>query len=79
MLRSLPALQAAPRLSVGPRPGGVGLRAPPSPDHLSTLEAISAAVAVLESDALAVVLDGWHRELVARALRARGRHLPEAA
>jgi DTW domain-containing protein YfiP len=79
MLRALPALHGAPRLSVGPRPGGVGLRAAPSPDHLSTLEAISSAVAVLESEALATVLDGWHRELVARALRARGRPLPEAA
>jgi DTW domain-containing protein len=79
MLRSLPALQGAPRLSVGPRPAGVGLRAAPSPEHLSTLEAITSAVAVLESEALAVLLDGWHRELVARALRARGRRLPEAA
>jgi DTW domain-containing protein YfiP len=79
MLRALPVLQGLPRLSVAPRPGRVGLRAAPSPSHLSTLEAISGAVAALESEALALVLDTWHRELVARALSARGRRLPEAA
>jgi DTW domain-containing protein len=79
MLRALPALQRIPRFSVGPRPGRVGLRAAPSPSHLSTLEAISSAIAALEGEALAEALDGWHRELVARALRARGRCLPEAA
>jgi DTW domain-containing protein len=79
MLRSLPALQALPRFSVAPRPERVGLRAAPTPSHLSTLGAISGAVSLLESEALALVLDSWHRELVARALRARGRRLPEAA
>ncbi len=79
MLRSLPALQALPRLSVAPRPARVRLRAAPSPTHLSTLEAMSSAVRVLEGEALAMALDGWHRELVARALSARGRRLPEAA
>jgi DTW domain-containing protein YfiP len=79
MLRALPALQALPRLCVPPRPGRVGLRRAPSPGHLSTLEAICSAVAVLESEALATALDGFHRELVSRALAARGRHLPEAA
>ncbi len=79
MLRALPALQGLPRLSVPPRPGRVGLRRAPSPAQLSTLEAVSSAVALLESEALAVSLDGCHRELVSRALRARGRHLPEAA
>lgn len=79
MLRRLPALQGLPRLSVAPRPGRVGLRAAPSPTHLSTLEAISSAVALLEGEALALALDGCQRELVARALRARGRRLPEAA
>jgi DTW domain-containing protein YfiP len=79
MLRSLPALKGLPRLCVSPRPGRVGLRRPPSPGHLSTLEAISSAVALLESEALAATLDGCHRELVSRALRARGRRLPEAA
>jgi DTW domain-containing protein len=79
MLRALPALRGLPRLSVAPRPGRVGLRAAPSPSHLSTLEAISSAVALLEGEALAVALDGCQRELVGRALRARGRRLPEAA
>ena len=79
MLRALPTLQALPRLAVPPRPARVGLRRAPSPGQLSTLEAISSAVALLESEALAVALDGCHRELVGRALRARGRHLPEAA
>ena len=79
MLRALPGLQELPRLSVPPRPGRVGLRRAPSPGHLSTLEAMSSAVAVLESEAMAVALDGCHRELVSRALRARGRTLPEAA
>ncbi len=79
MLRALPALQALPRLSVAPRPGRLRLRAAPSPTHLSTLEAISGAVAHLESEALAGTLDRWHRELVTRALSARGRRLPEAA
>jgi DTW domain-containing protein len=79
MLRALPALRALPRLSVAPRPGRVGLRAAPSPAHLSTLEAISSVVALLEGEALAQALDSCQRELVARALRARGRRLPEAA
>lgn len=79
MLRALPALQALPRLSVPPRPGRVGLRRSPSPGYLSTLEAMSSAVALLESEALAAALDGCHRELVSRALRARGRRLTEAA
>jgi DTW domain-containing protein YfiP len=79
MLRALPALRGLPRLSVAPRPGRVGLRAPPSPAHLSTLEAISSAIALLESEVLAQALDCCQRELVVRALRARGRRLPEAA
>jgi DTW domain-containing protein YfiP len=79
MLRALPILQGLPRLSVAARPGRVGLRRAPSPRHLSTLEAMSSAVAVLESEALAVAVDGGHRELVSRALSARGRRLPEAA
>ncbi len=79
MLRALPALQALPRLSVAPRPRHFGLRAAPSPSHLSTLEAMSSAVAMLESEGLAQALDSCHRELVARALSARGRRLPEAA
>jgi DTW domain-containing protein len=79
MLRALPGLQGLPRLSVPPRPGRVGLRRAPSPGHLSTLEAMSSAVAILESEAMAVALDVCHRELVSRALRARGRRLPEAA
>jgi DTW domain-containing protein YfiP len=79
MLHRLPALKELPRLSVSPRPSGVGLRAAPSPTHLSTLEAISSAIALLEGEPLALAVDGCHRELVARALKARGRHLPEAA
>ncbi len=79
MLRSLPAVQGLPRLSVAARPGRFGLRAAPSPTHLSTLEAMSAAVAALESETLALALDACHRELVARALTARGRRLSEAA
>ncbi len=79
MLRALPALQTLPRLSVAPRPRRFGLRAAPSPSHLSTLEAMSSAVALLEGEALAEALDACHLELVARALSARGRRLPEAA
>ncbi len=79
MLRSLPALSGLPRLSVRPRPRRFGLRVPPSPQHLSTLEAISSAVGLLEGEALAAALDSWHRELVGRALSARGRRLSEAA
>lgn len=79
MLRALPALQALPHLSVVARPRRFGLRASPSPSHLSTLEAMSSAVAVLESETLAEAMDVCHRELVTRALSARGRRLPEAA
>jgi DTW domain-containing protein len=79
MLSALPALQALPRLSVPARPDRVGLRRAPSPRHLSTLEAMSSAVALLEGETLATALDVCHRELVSRALRARGRRLPEAA
>ncbi len=79
MLRSLPAVRGLPRLSVAARPRRFGLRTAPSPAHLSTLEAMSAAVAALESETLALALDAYHRELVARALSARGRRLREAA
>lgn len=79
MLRALPALQGLPRMEVPPRPSRVGLRRAPSPLHLSTLEAMSSAIGLLEGEALAATLDGYHRELVCRALRARGRRLPEAA
>jgi len=79
MLRALPALARLPRLSVPPRRHGLRLRAAPSPHQLSTLEAISSAVAALESEELALALDASHRELVKRALSARGRRLAEAA
>ena len=79
MLRALPAVRALPRLSVVARPRRFSLRAAPSPSHLSTLEAMSSAVAVLEGEALAEALDARHREVVVRALTARGRRLPEAA
>jgi len=79
MLRALPALQHLPRLSVPPRPLGFRLRAPPSPVHLSTLEAMASAVALLEGEAQAKAVDNCHRALVGRALSARGRRLPEAA
>jgi DTW domain-containing protein YfiP len=79
MLRALPSLQGLPRLQVPPRPSRVGLRRGPSPLHLSTLEAICSAIGLLEGEALAATLDGYHRELVSRALRARGRRLPEVA
>jgi DTW domain-containing protein YfiP len=79
MLRSLPALQRLPRLSVSARTGWARLRAAPSPDFLSTLEAIAGAVALLEGEPAAAPLDACHRALVTRALSARGRRLPEAA
>ena len=65
MLRALPAVQCLPRLAVAPRPGGPRLRAAPSPRFLSTLEAITGAVALLEGEALGVELDARRAELVA--------------
>jgi DTW domain-containing protein len=79
MLRALPEVQRLPRLTVAPRAGGFRLRAAPSPWCLSTLEAIAGAVDLLEGEALGTALDVRHRALVARALAARGRQLPEAA
>ena len=79
MLRALPAVQGLPRLSVAPRAGGPRLRAAPSPNFLSTLEAVTGAVALLEGEATAVDLDSRRIELVSRALAARGKRLSEAA
>jgi DTW domain-containing protein len=79
MLRALPAVQGLPRLTVAPRAGGPRLRAAPAPSFLSTLEAMTGAVALLEGEASAADLDTCRIELVGRALAARGKRLSEAA
>ena len=73
MLRAVPALFKLPRLSIGPRPTGVRLRAAPGTEALSTFEAMAAAVRQLESHSLGEALLGIHDSVVERVLRARGR------
>jgi DTW domain-containing protein YfiP len=53
LLRGNPSLAALPRLSLAPaRPSGYGeLRREPAPGHLSTIEAIAAALGALEGGA----------------------------
>jgi DTW domain-containing protein YfiP len=52
MIRESPAVAALPRISVAPdRPGGYGdLRREPSPECLSTIEAVAVALGRLEGD-----------------------------
>jgi DTW domain-containing protein len=74
MYRKLDALRGVPllRLPEGAQAGSARLRDAPSPDRVSTIEAIAAALRLLEGDAVADPLDALFALAVDRA-RATGR------
>jgi len=74
MYKRLPELRALPEFSL-PAPDVVPtrLRRPTQPDGMSTIEAIAAALSLLEGPELAAPLWALHAELVSRADRVRGR------
>lgn len=79
MLRRVPVLAWMPRLHLRPVASRLlRLRAPPSEDGMSTLEAIARAVALLEGEERAAPLDALHARWVERCLRSRGKRLEDA-
>jgi DTW domain-containing protein len=74
MYKRVPELRSLPEFSLpAPRITPTRLRQPTLPEGMSTLEAIAAALSVLESPELAAPLWALHAELVSRADRMRGR------
>lgn len=77
MARRIPGVFLLPRLALPPPDAErARLRRPPTTGGMATLEAIAAAVALLEGDAVAAPLFGLFDLLVARGLALRGRPLP---
>ncbi len=75
MYGKLPALHAAPRLALPPKPLGervLRLRASTFEEGRSTLEAIAEAIALLEGEAVAAPLFDLHARYVEKVFRARG-------
>lgn len=73
MVRRLPGLAELPRLAMpGPQRASLRLRTPPSDWAMATIEAIAAALDVLESPALGTALDQAFGEFVRRSHRHRG-------
>ncbi len=73
MLRRVPPLRALPRLVLRPPPAAAPrLRQAPTEGSVSTLEAIAAALAELESPALRAPLLQLQADFVARTLAGRG-------
>lgn len=74
MYKRIPALRDLPELAL-PAPSVVPtrLRKPTQPEGMSTIEAVAAALALLEGPELAAPLFELHSELVRRADRLRGR------
>jgi DTW domain-containing protein YfiP len=72
MYRKLDALRGLPVWRLPERPAIARLREAPSPDRVSTIEAISAALRVLEGDSVATPLEKLFAVAVERA-RAAGR------
>lgn len=74
MVQRVPALRALPRLSLPPLwPDRVRMRRPPSPEGLSTLEAIAFALGQLEGEAVQRPLLDLYALAVERVLMTRGR------
>ena len=74
MYKRVPELRDLPELALpAPRVTPTRLRQPPQPEGMSTIEAIAAALSVLEGPELAAPLWALHAELVRRADRMRGR------
>ena len=74
MYKRVAALRDLPEFSLpAPSVTPTRLRQPTQPDGMSTIEAIAAALSILEGPALAAPLWALHAELVRRADRMRGR------
>lgn len=74
MVQRLPVLRRMPGLALPPPPPNTRrLRRPPSPDGMSTLEAMAGAVALLEGEALAKQLYALHELMIDRVMESRGR------
>ena len=74
MYKRVPALRDLPELTLpAPQTTPTRLRAPPQPGGMSTIEAIAAALALLEGPEVAAPLWALHAELVRRADIMRGR------
>jgi DTW domain-containing protein YfiP len=74
MYKRVPALRELPELTLpAPRITPTRLRTPTQPDGMSTIEAIAAALSLLEGPELAAPLWALHAELVRRADTMRGR------
>lgn len=74
MYKRVPELRDLPELSLpAPRVTPTRLRQPTQPEGMSTIEAIAAALSVLEGPELAAPLWALHAELVRRADQMRGR------
>lgn len=71
MLQRTPALRALPRLALPSPPARHRLRQPREPGHMSTLEAIAAALTAIESPAAGAALERFHDDLVERLLARR--------
>jgi DTW domain-containing protein len=74
MYKRVPELRDLPELSLpAPAVTPTRLRRPTLPEGMSTLEAVAAALSLLEGPELAAPLWALHAELVRRADRVRGR------
>ena len=74
MYKRVPELRDLPELALpAPKVRPTRLRQPPQPEGMSTIEAIAAALSLLEGPELAAPLWALHAELVRRADRLRGR------
>jgi DTW domain-containing protein YfiP len=70
MLHRIPQLRGLPRLALPAlSPPQRSLRRAREPDQMSTLQAITAALSLLEGDAVAAPLDRLHTLLVERSKR----------
>lgn len=73
MLRKVPGLATLPRLALPPPVAAPSrLRYSPHPEHMSTLEAVAAAAALLGCSDRAETLRSLHHEFVRRVLLGRG-------
>jgi DTW domain-containing protein len=74
MYKRVPALRELPELTLpAPRVTPTRLRKPTQPDGMSTIEAVAAALSLLEGSEVAAPLWALHAELVRRADYMRGR------
>jgi DTW domain-containing protein len=80
MYRKIDALRSLPELSLSPPSiAPTRLRQPTRPDGMSTIEAIAAALSLLEDPALLAPLLATYDDFVSRSDRIRGRVRPSPA